>query len=172
VECSEQGSAVREAAGRAAFQVLVFPYRADGRGGFVYALFRRVDASYWQGIAGGGEAGEAPLDAARRETAEEAGLPVDAEFTALDSVATIPVVNVTGEFTWGPGVLVIPEYTFGVLSPPAELQLSHEHSEFRWFGVVEAMEALRWDSNRNALWELDHRLRHSDLGSGSAPSAA
>jgi dATP pyrophosphohydrolase len=77
--------------GRAAFQVLVLPHRQTTQS-TEYALFRRADADYWQGVAGGGEAGESPLQAARRETAEEAGLVGDHEFVALDARATIPVV--------------------------------------------------------------------------------
>lgn len=148
------------AAGRAAFQVLVLPYRPDDDTSFRYALFHRTDDAYWQGVAGGGETDESPLEAARREAAEEAGLPKGTEFTALDSMATMPVVNVTGDFRWGPDVLVVPEYTFGALCDDDELHLSDEHTEYRWFGFDEAKRALRWDSNRNALWELDHRLRH------------
>jgi dATP pyrophosphohydrolase len=71
------------------------------------------------------------------------------------------VVNITGEFSWGPGVLVIPEHAFGAPCDGPELALSHEHTEYQWFGLDEAMKALRWDSNRNALWELNHRLVHS-----------
>lgn len=147
--------------GRAAFQVLVLPYRQVGDT-FEYALFRRADAAYWQGVAGGGEDDETPLRAARRETAEEAGLSGDHVFVALDARTTIPVVHVTGEFTWGPDVLVIPEYAFGVQVPnrPGEIVLSHEHTEVSWFDLEAATKAVRWDSNRTALWELDYRLRH------------
>jgi dATP pyrophosphohydrolase len=123
-----------------------------------YALFRRADADYWQGVAGGGDAGESPLQAAQREAAEEAGLAGDYEFVALDACATIPVVYVTGEFTWGPDVLVIPEYAFGVRVEDAALTLSHEHTEYGWFSLDDAAKAVQWDSNRTALWELDHRL--------------
>lgn len=152
--------------GRAPFQVLVFPFRREGNG-FVYALFRREDAGYWQGVAGGGEAGESPLEAARREALEEAGVRDDAEFMALDARATMPVVAVTGEFTWGPAVLVIPEYTFGANVDGEDFRLSDEHTEYGWFGFEEACKAVRWDSNRTALWELDHRLRHGQRA-GSA----
>ncbi|MEV0066411.1 NUDIX pyrophosphatase [Amycolatopsis sp. NPDC050768] len=145
--------------GRAAFQVLVLPYRQTGQG-TEFALFRRADADYWQGVAGGGEAGESPLQAARRETAEEAGLVGDCEFVGLDARATIPVVSVTGEFTWGPDVLVIPEYAFGVRVEDTEVILSHEHTEYGWFSLDNAAKAVQWDSNRTALWELNHRLRH------------
>ncbi|MFE4018669.1 NUDIX domain-containing protein [Streptomyces sp. NPDC059101] len=144
--------------GRAAFQVLVLPFRQT-EGCLLYALFRRSDGAYWQGVAGGGEAGEAPLQAARREAAEEAGLAGDFEFIELDARATIPVVHVTGEFTWGPDVLVVPEFAFGVRVDSPELNLSGEHTEYRWFAFNTAMKAVQWDSNRTALWELDHRLR-------------
>jgi dATP pyrophosphohydrolase len=126
---------------RAPFQVLVFPFRRQGDE-FVYALFRREDAGYWQGVAGGGDAGESPLEAARRETLEEAGLGVDTEFGALDARASMPVVAVTGEFTWGPSVPVIPEYAFGAGTSSEKLQLSAEHTEYRWFSLDEAYAAV------------------------------
>lgn len=147
--------------GRAPFQVLVLPYRQTEQG-LRFALFRRSDADYWQGIAGGGEAGESPLQAAWREALEEAGLVGDAAFIELDARATIPVVHVTGEFTWGPVVLVIPEFAFGVRVDASELTLSVEHTEYGWFTLNAAMKAVRWDSNRTALWELDHRLRQGN----------
>lgn len=43
---------------------------------------------------------------------------------------TMPVVAVTGEFTWGPQVLVISEYAFGVSVDGVELRLSDEHTEY------------------------------------------
>ncbi|MFG1793985.1 NUDIX pyrophosphatase [Nocardia sp. NPDC049149] len=151
--------------GRAAYQVLVLPYRLTAEG-VRYALFRRADADYWQGVAGGGEDNETPLVAARREAAEEAGLTADHEFVALDARATIPVVYVTGEFTWGPDILVIPEYAFGVQVEDGELRLSDEHTKYRWCTLADATKMVRWDSNRTALWELDHRLRHNMIHAG------
>jgi dATP pyrophosphohydrolase len=156
---------------RAPFQVLVLPYRQEGDGGYVYALFQREDAGYWQGVAGGGEVGETPFQAASREVYEEAGLDPGVELCPLDSVATIPVVDVTGTFLWGPDVLVIPEYAFGVGCPSAKLVLSDEHTAFQWFTFADAIRELKWDSNCTALWELDHRLRHN-LPPGTAHSRA
>lgn len=138
----------------------MIPFR-ETQAGLRYALLRRRDAGYWQGVAGGGEGAESPLDAARRETAEEAGIDPGAEYVTLDACASVPVVAVTGKFTWGPRVLVIPEYAFGVRAPDDRLTLSREHIECHWFDVDGAQAAVRWDSNRTALWELDHRLRAS-----------
>jgi len=145
---------------RAPFQVLVLPYRMTQNGGILYAVFKRQDAGYWQGIAGGGEDAEAPLDAAKREAFEEAGIEPTSRFLRLDSTATIPVVGVCG-FMWGPDVLVIPQYCFGVRVEREQLTMSAEHTEYAWMDYDSAAEALRWDSNRNALWELDHRLRRT-----------
>ncbi|MDP9310318.1 MAG: hypothetical protein M3R24_05410 [Chloroflexota bacterium] len=48
---------------RAPFQVLVFPYHQRSDGIYVFAVFRRADDPYWQGIAGGGEGDETPRQA-------------------------------------------------------------------------------------------------------------
>jgi dihydroneopterin triphosphate diphosphatase len=153
---------------RAPFQVLVLPFVRDASR-LRYAVFRRADMAVasWQGIAGGGESGERPIDTARRESFEEAGIPADRPFFQLQSTTTIPVVNVCG-FVWGPDVLVVPEWTFGVELESETLHLSHEHSEAQWCDYEHASRLLRWDSNRSALWELDYRIRCGTLSSDDA----
>ena len=112
-------------------------------------------------IVGGGEEGETPEEAARREIQEEAGIPSDSNITSLDSKASVPVVGVTGEYTWGDDVYVIPEYTFAVEVDRKRLKLSKEHTEYKWVGYEDAMTLLKWDSNKNALWELNERFKKS-----------
>lgn len=142
---------------RAPFQVLVLPYRiVDGKY-VLYAIFKRSDEKYWQGIAGGGQSDESPPDAAKREAYEEAGISLTGRFIMLDSLATIPVTGICG-FLWGPDVLVVPEYCFGVEVPDGVISLSREHSDVGWMRYKSAKEKLRWDSNKAALWELNHRL--------------
>jgi len=149
---------------RAPFQILVLPFR-QGNGGIPeYAVFRRSDAGWWQFIAGGGDDQETPIEAAMRETFEEAGIPRESRYMPLDSRNTVPVVGVTGKFTWGEDVFVIPEYTFGVAADGHEIVLSHEHTEFKWLGYEAAAAVLKWDSNKNALWELNARLRKQIRG--------
>ena len=144
---------------RAPFQVLVFPYCITANNEVLYAIFKRNQhtGGYWQGIAGGGEGTETPLLAAKREAFEEAGIAQENVYIQLESCATLPVVNVSG-FCWGEDVLVIPEYTFGVQMDGAVLRLSHEHTEYIWVSYDDANALLRWDSNKNALWELNHRI--------------
>ena len=145
---------------RAPFQVIVFPYRMTPSGSFEYAIFFRLTLRYgdfWQAISGGGEDGETPLQAAVREAHEEGGLSPDTEFIQLDSMATIPAPQAAG-MLWGPEVLVVPEYAFGVDAAGLEIVLSEEHIEYRWVDYETAQQLLRFDSNKNALWELDYRL--------------
>jgi len=139
-------------------QILVFPYRRGEGETFQYAIFRRADAGYWQGIAGGGEDDESPEQAARRECEEEAGIPTSRDLIHLESLSNMPSVEVVGDFTIQ-GHLVIPQYCFGVDASNHDIVLSPEHTEYRWLPYPEARALLKWDSNKNALWELDYRLR-------------
>ncbi len=143
--------------GRAPFQVLVLPYRVAGVR-VQYAIFKRADAGYWQFIAGGGEGSELPIEAARREAWEEAAIPMTASLHPLESRNTVPVMELAGFLRWGPDVLVVPEYTFAVHASDAELRIGPEHTEFRWVDYDTGREMLHWDSNRNALHELNHRI--------------
>ena len=145
---------------RAPFQVLVLPFRVTSCKMREYVLFRREPSTggYQQGIAGSGELGEKPIETAKREAFEEAGIPQKSLYTALDSMTMIPVVNICG-FLWGLNILVIPEYSFGVEVEGNDIQLSIEHTAYIWANYHEAIRLLRWDSNKSALWELDYRIK-------------
>ena len=144
---------------RAPFNVLVFPYRKVADDEFKYALLKRSDAGFWQGIAGGGEDGETLLETAKRETYEESGIPPNSSFLPLDTVEPVPVTHFRDSHLWGEDVYVIPQYCFGVLVKDSGLVLSREHTEYRWLMYEDAHRMLEYDGNRTALWELDTRLR-------------
>ncbi|HEX8068448.1 MAG TPA: NUDIX domain-containing protein [Pyrinomonadaceae bacterium] len=148
---------------RAAFQVLVIPFRVDANGEPRYLLFKRADLAVWQWIAGGGEGDEEPEQTARREALEEAGIPQDARLIRLDSVASIPAIHFAERHLWGDEVYVIPEFSFGVEVQNEEVCLSGEHGGCAWVDYEAARSRLEWDSNRTALWELHSRLlaRHA-----------
>lgn len=143
---------------RAAFQVLIIPYRIDANGQPCYLLFRRADIDVWQWIAGGGEDNEEPEQTARRESLEEAGISEAAHFIWLDSVASIPAIHFADRHIWGDDVYVIREYSFGVEVKDEEVCLSSEHKECAWLNYETARSHLEWDSNKTALWELHSRL--------------
>jgi len=144
---------------RAPFQVLVYPYRKTTNGKFEYALLKREDEGYWQGIAGGGEDEEYPLETARREAFEEAGISPESDFIQLDTMEFVPVTEFRDSHLWGEDVYVIPQYCFGVIAQNLQITISHEHTEYKWFNYEEARQAIKYDGNKTALWELEKRLK-------------
>jgi dihydroneopterin triphosphate diphosphatase len=144
---------------RAPFQVLVYLYRKGHNDRFEYALLKRSDAGYWQAIAGGGEDNETPLEAAKREAYEEAGIASHDNFLQLDTIEPIPVTEFRESYLWGDNIYVIPQYCFGVLATGVQFVLSHEHSEYKWLAYEEAYNLVKYDGNKTALWELDKRLK-------------
>jgi dihydroneopterin triphosphate diphosphatase len=144
---------------RAPFQVLVLPYRFVESGDVQYAILARVDYSCWQGIAGGGEDDETPLEAAKRESWEEAGIPTDCPYLQLETVNSIPVIHFRESYLWGEDRFVIPEYTFGVEVGGREIRLSPGHRHFQWLNFAEATALLTYEGIRIALWELNQRVQ-------------
>jgi dATP pyrophosphohydrolase len=145
-------------------QILAFPYKKDETGQYLYGIFcRSGKKERWQGIAGGVEEGETYLEACKREANEEAGISYDANVIELKSISTMPVVNVTKEFIWGEDVYLIYEHCFGIDASKENITLSHEHTKVEWLTFDEAKKRLTWDSNRNALWELNWKLLNNKL---------
>lgn len=144
---------------RAPFQVLVYPYRRRSNGQIEYALMKRSDEGYWQAIAGGGEDDESPLEAAKRESYEEACIPLTSEFMRLDTVESVRVTEFRDSYLWGDNVYVIPQYCFGVIAQDIQIVTSHEHTEYKWLSYEEAQQVIKFDGNKTALWELDKRLK-------------
>lgn len=116
----------------------------------------------WQAISGGVEDDEKLIETVKREVLEETGIVVNDIFE-LSSISSIPVVNVTGEFSWENDVYVVTEYSFGVFTENNDFKLSNEHKQYEWFTFDEAYKKLKFDSNKTALWELNQRLLNSDL---------
>jgi len=146
---------------RTPFQVLIFPYIKE-RGEYYYAIFRRKDMNIWQGIAGGGEEKERPIGAAKREANEEALIDKKSKYIRLTALTTIPATNIHG-LIWGKGIIMVPEFSFGVEVPSRKLKLSDEHTQCIWLNCKNALKRLKYDSNKSALWELDFRLKNKSF---------
>lgn len=143
---------------RAPFQVLVLPYSYGPDGTLQYAVFRRADLGVWQAVAGGGEDAETPEEAARREAAEEAGVPAGAAWVRLAAVGRVPVTAFRDRAHWPAGLAEVPEYAFGVDVRPDAVVRSAEHDAIAWLPYDAAVTRFEWESNRAALRELHARL--------------
>jgi dATP pyrophosphohydrolase len=149
---------------RAPFQVLVYACYPTQDSEFAYLLLKRSDEGWWQGIAGGGEGSETPLEAAKRETLEETGIPKDSRFLQLITVLPIPATEFRYSHLLGRKVCVIPQYCFGVLPKEKTIVLSSEHTDYKWLMYEEAYRLMKYEDNKIALWELDKRLKNKETG--------
>jgi dATP pyrophosphohydrolase len=137
-------------------KVIVFPFYRDSNGDIEYAILQKIDGGpdiegeYWQSIAGKVEEGETLLEAARREAWEEGGVPADARFIVLDQKSSYRTADAT-----------VRQYAFAVELPSRSIRLSEEHSEYLWVGRDEALAMLRFNDYKEALEELDTRLKGS-----------
>lgn len=138
---------------REPYQILSIPYKIiDGE--ILFCIFKRANGNYWQFIAGGGETGETPLEAAQRETTEEIGVKPD-NMQQLISIAYVPAEVIAESLRqhWDKNTVVIPEYSFA-FECDSEPTLSHEHTEYKWLTYDEARKLLKWDSNKVAMYEI------------------
>jgi dATP pyrophosphohydrolase len=151
---------------RAPFQVLVFPYRLSADRTLEVAVFQRANGGHWQGIAGGGDEGETPERAARREAFEEAGIATPEGWLALRPVLSVPVsvIRPAERKHWPRWLSVIPCYPFAVAAGTEPVRLSPEHTHFRWTSIDEARAVVRWDNDRIALTALAEALRPLPAG--------
>ncbi len=145
---------------RKPYQVLIFPFIKE-QGEYYYAIFKRKDLNIWQGIAGGGEGSEKLIETVKREIYEETAINKKSPYIRLSAMTTIPAVNIHG-LKWG-DTIMIPEFAFGVEAPSRELKISSEHTQYLWLGYKDAVDKLKYDSNKSALWELDYRLKNNSI---------
>lgn len=126
------------------------------------AIFQRSDEGYWQFIAGGGENNEEPIEAAKRESYEEAGIDPSRAVIKLDTVSSVPK-SFFLPFKDEKGFYVIPEYCFAVKPESQLLNISSEHISVKWVNYEEAILHLKYDNNKTALWELRQRIIENDI---------
>lgn len=142
---------------REPYQILSIPYHiVDDTP--LFCIFRRANSSYWQFIAGGGEDGETPIEADKRETIEEIGVDPK-NIKKLTCIAYVPaeVIAKNKRQHWDKNTYVIPEYAFA-FECDSEPLLSNEHTEYKWLTYDEARKLLKWDSNKVAMYEIKFKL--------------
>ena len=148
---------------RRSFQILVIPFFRSRDRDYQYCIFKRKVDRYWQGIAGGGTIGEYPIQAAKREAYEEAGISASAKYFELETISSIPSYYFADLDVNNKNSYVIFNYCFAVKVDLIKMDLSAEHSEYQWVSYRKAKQLLHWDDNKTALWELNQKLLNCDL---------
>ena len=149
---------------RLPIQVHIYLYR-KGAKNYEFAIFQRSDNSlWWQGVSGGVEQGETIEQGARRELFEEAGIEEPLPLYPLETKSYLPA-NIFKEKTqkmWGKNVIVIPMYFFA-MPYEGKIQLSNEHTDYKWMHYEAAEDLVYFHDQKTALWELNERLIRNKL---------
>ncbi|MBC8345729.1 MAG: NUDIX pyrophosphatase [Candidatus Marinimicrobia bacterium] len=132
--------------------------------GLIFLLLKRnknkIYEHLWQGVAGKIEAGETASETAIRELKEETGLKPVNMFVA-DHVSRFYEVH-------GDRVNLVP--VFGIEVNSDKVILSHEHVDFKWVDIEEALNTLVWNGQKEGIQIVydmvmnnDERMRWSEI---------
>lgn len=132
-----------------------YVFRREGNKILYLLLKRRQRTQYghlWQGVAGKKEGTETASEAVIRELKEETGLkPV--RLVVLDHVTSFYQ-------SFGDRVYLVP--VFGVEVSTSRVQLSREHTDFKWVNVAQAQALLAWKQQKEAIQVLHEMLSEDD----------
>jgi len=136
-------------------QVDSYIYRNTDAGPVYLMLKRSAGKHYehlWQGVAGKIEKGETAVEAVVRELKEETGKNPKKLFAA-DHIASFYDARKDH-------IQMVP--IFGIEVENSEVQLSEEHSEYKWVSFEEALALLTWKGQKEGLRTVNDEVTSGD----------
>ena len=126
--------------------------------GHEYLLLKRSDKNriypgIWQMITGGIEPGEATKEAVLRELQEETGI-------TNAKIFVVPRVN-TFYLSAIDKVCLCP--VFIAITENKNIQISDEHSEYKWVSVTDAKELIHWQNQVESLDVIERFMKNEVL---------
>ena len=136
-------------------QIDSYIYRITNNGPIYLMLKRSTGKHYehlWQGVAGKIEKGETATQTVIRELEEETGKKPKRLFAA-DHIASFYDAR-------NDRILMVP--IFGIEVDGSEVQLSEEHSEYKWVSFEEALTLLTWKGQKEGLQTVHDEITSED----------
>ena len=132
-------------------EAAIFVYRGDE-----FLVLHRTSDGIWNVVAGQIEDGESVADGAARELMEEAAL--DAPLVDLELTQAYEV-EPRFRHLYAPGEYNVTVASYAVEAPAGwEPTLNHEHSEYRWCSVAEAIALAHWPEMKEGVRAVARRL--------------
>lgn len=117
-----------------------------GSNGTEFLIMKRVleDGGFWQAVTGTIEPGEELVQTLRRELIEEAGLH-----------APMRISDMLHSYEWASKEVTGRDSVFAVeVSVDSVVVLEPaEHDEFKWLGLEDAVQMLKYDGNKSSMRE-------------------
>jgi dATP pyrophosphohydrolase len=133
----------------------------------VLLLQRNDDPNFWQSVTGTIETGEAPIQAAYREVAEETGIRLNSSRFEIQDCHTTNQFRIRNRWLhrYPPGVTVNTEYVFATCVKSGTVVTLTEHSAFEWLDKPQATDRVWSETNRLAIQQFvpDHPITKSSL---------
>ena len=131
-------------------------YRRDGPGGAArFLLLETAGDGHWSPPKGHLDEGETDLEAALRETREEAGLAPRALDEGFREEIHYQVITKRGHRAEKTVVYFLGE------AAPGDVRLSHEHTASRWATIEEARGMIPFENLRGVIEKAAERLTSS-----------
>ncbi len=123
---------------------MAFVYRIPDNGEPVYLLLKRIPrlGGYWQPVTGFVEQNESPTQAALREIEEETGFNTPRQIKDIDYRFSFNMERVGTRCDVD---------VLAVEVENAQVELSVEHTDYRWLGYQKARALLYWENNKKTL---------------------
>ncbi len=149
---------------RLPIQVQIIVFRKVNNS-YEFLLLKRIPekGGFWQAITGGLEDGESIERAIMREIKEESQIT---EIKRL--IKKVDFHQFESQTHKEPKGIWLSEFVFGAeVDKNTEVNISNniykEHTEFKWCTFEEALELLKWDSNKESLEKLNNILINKTL---------
>lgn len=138
--------------------VVLAPARPGSRDRWRVLTLRRAEGTRctgaWELVHGSIEAGETPVEAARREVQEETGLPI----------ARLYTLSVNPFYLHRFDAVQLAVVFAAVVDAAAPVVLGNEHDASQWRTPAAAKRALAWPREHQAVAYAMHLLRTGDAG--------
>lgn len=139
-------------------QVWIYFYHPQKQSYFFLILKTRPERkSFWQPVTGSVEEGESLVEAALREALEETGLSFQTQPSQLGNPFTFESrgeINLETAFS----LEISPPFAEDQLGAPLVKLDPHEHTEYQWVNVTQAVQMIAYPSNIQMLQLLNNYL--------------